>query len=220
LDENEDEEEPTRRYWRWYVRPKFADDDGSQTTGAEQQLDTHLESTERFARSLVEKLVSEPEQACSVIFAAKRHDVGKRRLLWQRSIGNRNPAVWLAKSSNGARSIQITGYRHEFGSLLDILSDPEFVRLPLEAQELVLHLIAAHHGRARPHFPNDEAFDPENSKQRSDEMAGEVPGRYARLQRKYGRWGLAYLESLVRTADALASQSIELTQEPAQVAAQ
>jgi hypothetical protein len=32
-----------------------------------------------------------------------------------------------------------------------------------------------------------------------------VPRRFARLQRKYGRWGLAYLESLPRAADWAAS---------------
>ena len=36
-------------------------------------------------------------------------------------------------------------------------------------------------------------------------MAAEVPRRFARLQRKYGRWGLAYLESLLRAADWAAS---------------
>jgi CRISPR-associated endonuclease/helicase Cas3 len=72
-------------------------------------------------------------------------------------------------------------------------------------QELVLHLIAAHHGRARPHFPPDEAFDPERPQQIADEMAAKVPQRFARLQRKYGRWGLAYLESLLRAADWAAS---------------
>jgi CRISPR-associated endonuclease/helicase Cas3 len=74
-------------------------------------------------------------------------------------------------------------------------------------QDLVLHLIAAHHGRARPHFSADEAFDPERPEERTAEIVREVPRRFARLQRKYGRWGLAYLESLVRAADALASQN-------------
>ena len=38
-----------------------------------------------------------------------------------------------------------------------------------------------------------------------EEIAAEVPQRFARLQRKYGRWGLAYLESLLRAADWAAS---------------
>ena len=36
-----------------------------------------------------------------------------------------------------------------------------------------------------------------------------TPRRFARLQRKYGRWGLAYLESLVRAADYAASELAE-----------
>jgi CRISPR-associated endonuclease/helicase Cas3 len=71
--------------------------------------------------------------------------------------------------------------------------------------DLVLHLIAAHHGRARPHFPATEAFDPEHPESNAREVASAVPVRFVRLQKRYGRWGLAYLESLVRAADALAS---------------
>jgi len=74
-----------------------------------------------------------------------------------------------------------------------------------EIQDIVLHLISAHHGRARPHFPRDETFDPQRMQREADEQAGEAPRRFARLQRKYGRWGLAYLESLLRAADWAAS---------------
>jgi CRISPR-associated endonuclease/helicase Cas3 len=74
-----------------------------------------------------------------------------------------------------------------------------------------MHLIAAHHGRARPHFPLAEAFDHNHVDVQSDKIAREVPRRFGMLQRKYGRWGLAYLESLVRAADALASQSNDST---------
>jgi CRISPR-associated endonuclease/helicase Cas3 len=78
--------------------------------------------------------------------------------------------------------------------------------------KLVRHLIAVHHGRGRPHFPREEAFDPEAhfrtglTEDGDFDLACEVPQRFARLQRKYGRWGLAWLESLVRAADILASR--------------
>jgi CRISPR-associated endonuclease/helicase Cas3 len=36
-------------------------------------------------------------------------------------------------------------------------------------------------------------------------MAASVPRHFARLQRQFGRWGLAYLESLLRAADYAAS---------------
>jgi CRISPR-associated endonuclease/helicase Cas3 len=97
---------------------------------------------------------------------------------------------------------------------VDLADEKQRYRAELEAEppdvrELVLHLIAAHHGRGRPHFPADEVFDQERSGALADQIAREVPRRFARLQRKYGRWGLAYLESLVRAADILASQRAE-----------
>ena len=44
-------------------------------------------------------------------------------------------------------------------------------------------------------------------------IASEIPRRFARLQREYGRWGLAYLESLLRAADYAASASPSQTLE-------
>jgi CRISPR-associated endonuclease/helicase Cas3 len=101
-------------------------------------------------------------------------------------------------------------YRHEFGSLVDVLDNAqaylcEFKALSDDMQDVVLHLIAVHHGFGRPHFPTDNAFDPEPKRANVEQIATEVPRRFARLQRKYGRWGLAYLESLLRAADYAAS---------------
>jgi CRISPR-associated endonuclease/helicase Cas3 len=147
----------------------------------------------------------------AITLAARFHDLGKRRDVWQRSIGNPNPKVWYAKSGRGWRPIELTDYRHEFGSLLDVLDKeqeylPEFEKLIDGMQDLVLHLIAAHHGYGRPHFPADRAFDPAPPKgPNPDAVAADVPRRFARLQRQYGRWGLAYLESLLRAADIAAS---------------
>ncbi len=95
--------------------------------------------------------------------------------------------------------------RHEFGSLMDIQHEERFTQLSDELKDLVLHFIAVHHGRGRPHFSTDEAFDPERPQREADDVAMSVPQRFARLQRKYGRWGLAYLESLFRAADWAAS---------------
>ena len=138
--------------------------------------------------------------------AARLHDLGKKRPLFQRILGNMNGDVLLAKSR---KKKQVFGlkedYRHEFGSLLDVGDRVEFQRLSNEMKELVRHLIATHHGRGRPHFPTNEAFDPEHPEEAAAKIAREAPRRFARLQRKYGRWGLAYLESLLRAADYAAS---------------
>ena len=141
----------------------------------------------------------------AVQVAAQFHDHGKRRKKFQLVLGNRDyPNVKLAKSGKYSSRVP-EKYRHEFGSLIDILKEPDFLALDDHHKEVVLHLIAVHHGRGRPHFPDDEVFDPENSAQAVADIACAVPRRYARLQRKYGRWGLAYLESLLRAADWSAS---------------
>jgi len=87
----------------------------------------------------------------------------------------------------------------------DIASVPEFQQFSTDQKDLALHLLAAHHGRARPHFRTGECLDENAGEQENEELREEVLCRFARLQRKYGRWGLAYLESLVRIADYQAS---------------
>lgn len=210
LSDSEDQDaEPET--WRWYVRPLSADDDGSKTSCLPVTWDDHtkhvMEHAERIAGVL---LKDHPELQRALVLAAKFHDLGKKRVVWQQSIGHRLPKApkpedWLAKSGRGMKPLELTSYRHEFGSLLELESNPEFQMLSEDERELVRHLIATHHGRGRPHFPADEAFDPEHPQAEADEIARGVPGRFARLQRKYGRWGLAYLESLLRAADIAAS---------------
>jgi CRISPR-associated endonuclease/helicase Cas3 len=219
-DEIEDEEASARRrYWRWYVRPRSADDDGSLSAIQRQELAPHLESAESFAAAIVERLGMRDPEALAVRCAAGWHDLGKDRSVWQRSIYNFDyPHPVLAKSGGKMRPQQLSGYRHEFGSLMDLSFGDrhrsEFFALVPEVQDLVLHLIAAHHGRARPHFPDDEVLDRNYTDADAAKVATETPRRFARLQRKYGRWGLAYLESLVRAADSLASQAKPSEDEP------
>jgi CRISPR-associated endonuclease/helicase Cas3 len=200
--------QPRPRDWHWYAQPRSAEDDGSRTARAPQGLQEHLQAVENVASQLVAKLGLKDEEAKAVILAARWHDLGKNRAIWQRSIGNHAfPRLVLAKSGGTITPVEVSPYRHEFGSLLEITRLAEFQELDEKVQDLVLHLVGAHHGRARPHFPIDEAFDPDSRDDEVVQLAREVPRRFSRLQRKYGRWGLAYLESLVRAADALASQA-------------
>ena len=209
-DEDESKEPTGRRYWHWYSRPLAADDDLTKTFTDPIRWDHHTEdvirNVTRIAKALT--LPSDLEQALNI--AAKLHDSGKKREVWQRSIGNPNPTDWHAKSGRDPVNGKLwkphdicPDYRHEFGSLLDVQAEPEFEKLDQEMKDLVLHLIAAGHGRARPHFPMNEAFDPTPGRTQADadRLASEVPRRFARLQGRYGRWGLAYLESLLRAAD-------------------
>ena len=89
--------------------------------------------------------------------------------------------------------------------MLDAQKELESLTLCEDMKELVLHLVAAHHGYGRPHFPAKKAYDPQATDEMNSIVAAQVPQRFARLQRKFGRWGLAYLESLLRAADYAAS---------------
>lgn len=209
--EEEDLESPEDnaggRRWCWYVRPHSADDEGSRSAAKEQDLEEHLSQTQELARRMTSKLNLAGDESSAVALACLWHDLGKSRAIWQRSIGNTDAHRVLAKAAGRMMPERLSKYRHEFGSLMDVQGLPEFQNLKPHVQDLVLHLISAHHGRARPHFPDEEAFDPEYREQEAMTAAREAPRRYARLQRRYGRWGLAYLESLVRSVDATISRA-------------
>jgi CRISPR-associated endonuclease/helicase Cas3 len=195
----ETDEDLGRRYrLRFALRPE-----GSRNSSEEVTLSDHVDGVIRFASEIVEGLFIDEAVKNAVIVAAKFHDLGKRRSSFQRLLGNfDNQPPLLAKSGPGnLRNRLKEDYRHEFGSLVDIQSEPNFAILDRASQDLVLHLVATHHGFGRPHFP--VPFDPENND--VDDLASEVPKRFARLQRMYGRWGLAYIESLLRAADWAAS---------------
>ncbi len=194
----------TPRRWSWYEQPHGADDEGSRGAARPVLLEVHSADVERVARGIVERLPLTDGVKRAVVLAAKHHDHGKERRVWQRSIGNSDQTRLFAKSGAPMRPLDLTLYRHELGSVLDAERDL-LGELDPDDRELALHLIAAHHGRARPHFPEEELFDPEARGVDIREEGLRVMLRFARLQRRFGRWGLAYLESLVRAADYAAS---------------
>jgi CRISPR-associated endonuclease/helicase Cas3 len=189
------------RSWQWF---EIANE-GGRSAWKPVDWSVHVGDVVKRTREIVARLPLSEEIARAVVLAAEWHDHGKKRKLFQAVLGNaRYPDVILAKSGRRGGRLQ-EKYRHEFGSLLDVEQHPEWSQLSSEQRDLVLHLIAAHHGRARPHFCIEEVFDPERKQTHAEVMAVSVPQRFARLQRKYGRWGLAYLESLLRAADWAAS---------------
>ena len=172
----------------------------------EVDLEEHLAEARRCAEGIVARLGLPPSIQDAIVLAAAWHDLGKRREKWQRAIGNAKPGLFLAKSAGSYydRS-EVEGYRHEFGSLMDALN---LKKEELQAQpesDLILHLIAAHHGHARPGF-TERAYDvPQYLQLECAAAAAEAELRFDRLQRRFGWWGLAYLEALVKCADGIAS---------------
>jgi CRISPR-associated endonuclease/helicase Cas3 len=201
LDPDEPDEN-ARKVWEWYKLRPLEDTRSAQRPVA---LATHIDDAERNARRIAGGLSLPRDMSDALVLAVKLHDCGKGREPFQIALGNRGyPDLLWAKS--GRRGVWLPEpFRHEFASLLDAADDAEVQELPPAMRDLVLHLIGAHHGRARPHVPADEAFDPQRPTTAVEAAAVEIPRRFARLQRQYGRWGLAYLESLLRAADWAAS---------------
>jgi CRISPR-associated endonuclease/helicase Cas3 len=115
------------------------------------------------------------------------------------------------------------GYRHELLSVAMVQSHPSLLDQASD-RDLVLHLIGAHHGWCRPFAPFLD--DEENlavkvdlglgpSSQRVELTAGTrhglgrldsgVADRFWTLTERYGWWGLAWLEAILRLSDHRAS---------------
>jgi CRISPR-associated endonuclease/helicase Cas3 len=150
----------------------------------------------------------------ALVAAARHHDAGKDRELWQGAMNARQEGRPYAKTEGGGDNRRLGRYRHEFGTLRDLETCEAFARLDDERRELALHLIAAHHGHARPIIASYDPGRPGHWETRSaqEARAREVALRFARLQRRFGPWGLAWLEALLRAADWRASARLD-TQE-------
>lgn len=165
------------------------------------------------------------EAAAALALGASLHDEGKRAGRWQRAFKAARDAkrcalsLPLAKTRGPIDQAILAGYRHELGSLLLLEGNAEprngdtellrkiasFRALPDEWRDLALHLIAAHHGQARPLIETRGCEDAPPST--LEERAREVALRFARLQRRWGPWGLAWWEALLRAADVQASRA-------------
>jgi CRISPR-associated endonuclease/helicase Cas3 len=193
-----------------FVSPPLSALENPETTSATQTLEEHTGTIVEHMKRIVDRLGFDDALRQALIAAARWHDKGKDRPVWQRYARNGAATTPLAKSPRYLHPRALGGYRHEFGSLLDAMGDADLSKLP--DRDLVLHLIAAHHGWARPHFEL-RSFDTSRSTSHNDQAFSDVVRRFGKLQHKYGRWGLAWLESLVRCADIAASQQVARKQQ-------
>lgn len=142
----DNEDEPTR-IWRWYVRRAEAPSARSRDA---YPLEKHLEETKATARAMVTALKL-PADLADAVVAAQCHDLGKRRKVWQNSIGNNAypQETWAKSGSRAAAGDRRTDYRHEFGSLRD-------ARQPLFAEpaydDLVPQIVVTFPTKGLPRF--------------------------------------------------------------------
>ena len=173
-----------------------------------QRLDEHQAWAAVEAGRIADALGLEPDDRTMLMAAARRHDTGKRAKRWQRAFNARHEGGPYAKTPGPVNWADLNGYRHEFQSVLDAQRDGlgELKRDGLRF-DLALHLIAAHHGYARPTISVEgcDALRPTAAESRAVEIAR----RFARLQRQWGPWGLAWWEALLRAADQGASRALD-----------
>lgn len=187
LSKHESTDEPTE--YLVYVSEEAEAEDEPQIAKRDILLDEHTKAVERKVVEMGTKIGLPSQLIQELKNAAFWHDRGKENPCWQEAIGNYDRTKILAKSSKKRFDKKACfGYRHELGS----------VERAERLSDLSLHLIAASHGYARPSFPSKVA-------QTNPELARTVMCRFAELQKKWGWWELAYLETLLKSADALVS---------------
>jgi CRISPR-associated endonuclease/helicase Cas3 len=199
--------------------------DESQQPGERVLLERHLADVECAVGEATAGLDGKLSQALKA--TARFHDYGKADVRYQAWLfgGDLMAAQYapkpVAKSGNDPVGRQAAvglprGFRHELLSLVFAERSDE---VKGDARDLILHLIASHHGRCRPFAPviSDEGAEfvsyggislckQERIEHAPYRLDREVADRFWRLTRKYGWWGLAYLEALFRLADWRASE--------------
>ena len=179
-------------------------DDAKSVLSRPQALREHAQQVAETVRRMAERLGLPTVEWDALERAARLHDDGKAARRWQEAMNAPEENRPYAKTCGGGDWRRLEGYRHEFGSLLKA----EQQALPDGSRDLILHLISAHHGYSRPLIPTSGCEDAAPSV--LEAKAGEVALRFARLQKQYGIWGLAWLEAILRAADASASRAWDL----------
>jgi CRISPR-associated endonuclease/helicase Cas3 len=229
----------------------FADDDDltsalTPADGKEVSLEEHSRSVKYVVKRLAALCL--PDGFTDWLQrAAYYHDVGKLDGRFQIMLRHGNEVAAadadepLAKSANvpvsssHRRAIREASrlpekFRHE---MLSLQLAQRHAPLPEDesAAALILHLIASHHGHARPFAPICLDPEPPPVKGRlgeitleisAEERSASIPAhhlgsglseRFWQLTRRYGWWGLAYLEAILRLGDWYGSEFIKTGEE-------
>lgn len=220
---------------------RFADDDDlSSLADQSATLSAHsravLKATARLAQHCLPETWHQP-----LHHAAFWHDAGKLDERFQVLLHQGDALAALAADEPLAKSAQVprsprqraaireasglsAHFRHEMASL-EILQAGG-APIPPAHRDLIHHLVASHHGHARPFAP--VCLDPAppalagsiegravalDAAQRAQLPAAHhpdsgIPERFWALTRRHGWWGLAWLEAVLRLGDWYGSQSL------------
>ena len=169
-----------------------------------QKLSDHQQEVAQEVACIADAIGLSDDDRKMLVAAAHHHDEGKRTRRWQGAFNAPPEGGPYAKTPGPLNHHALNGYRHEFQSVLDIQKKNSLgIDRSSPRLELALHLIAAHHGHARPSINTAgcDEFPPSGA----NRQAYEIAFRFARLQKSWGPWGLAWWEALLRAADWCAS---------------
>lgn len=216
----------------------FSDEDDTASLADRRvPLLTHVEQVASTAAGIARALGLDERIVRAVEWAGRLHDLGKADPRFQAWLCGGNPiraaqAGLLAKSDGvprspgeqaaaRARSGYPVGARHELLSVRLAESGRPLFSQDLD-WDLVLHLVASHHGRCRPFAPVVQDERPltvqlqlkgvllaASSDTELARLDSGVAQRFWVLIRRYGWWGLSLLEACVRLADHRASEHPE-----------
>ncbi len=212
-----------------------SDGEQSSMTGREVRLDHHLVGVGDFARLFASRLGLAPPHVAALERAGNWHDVGKADPRFQQWLhgGSAFKAEQadhlLAKSalpgydrSRRERARERAGYpkggRHELLSVA-LIQSGELETSDVD-YDLVLHLVASHHGYCRPFAPwiaeqepidvkveiNGQRFNANTDHHLACFDSG-ISERFWVLVRRYGWLELAWLEAILRLADHRRSEA-------------
>lgn len=209
--------------------------DVSAFTAAEVPLDDHSRGVSAHAGAFAERCGLPQSLIDDLALAGWLHDTGKadpRFQVWLRggsAVAVAMGTAPLAKSATSHRdraareraralSRYPRGTRHEMLSVALVQGVNE-LRHKAHDWDLVLHLVASHHGYARPFAPAASDKEPESvtlahgdahlqGSTRHDlaRLDSGLSDRFWRLTRRYGWFGLAWLEAILRLADHRCSE--------------
>ena len=196
-------------------------DDTMSCTGAEVKLRDHMDGLGEMAAAFAERLGLPHELRDDLRLAGRLHDLGKVDPRFQLQLVGGDPVRQamldepLAKSLPDAPRVHRypRGMRHEMASIALVESNRRVLEEAHDV-DLVLHLIATHHGFARPLPPIIADDDPQELRYAHEghvleassdlvetPLALEAADRFWCLSRRYGHHGLVWLETIFRLAD-------------------